>query len=72
MSCHIHLSRQLDVTLVRLNLELVEIVPEYHTVQQANISGIHAGTLVQERERVGAARKGQLSAVHRTRYDHEV
>ena len=49
MSCHIHLFRQLDVTLVRLDLELVEISPEYHSVQQADISCIHAGALVQER-----------------------
>ena len=72
MSCHIHLSRQLDVTLVRLNLELVEIIPEDHSVQQADISVIHAGALVQERQQVGAAREGQLSAAHRTRYNHEV
>ena len=72
MSCQIHLSRQLDVTLVQLNLELVEIIPEDHSVQQADISGSHVGALVQERHQVGAARKGQLSAAHRTRYNHEV
>ena len=72
MSCHIHLSRQLDVTLVRLDLELVEIVPEDHSVQQADISCSHAGALVQEGEQEGAAHEGQLSAAHRTRDDHEV
>ena len=49
MSCHIHLSRQLDVTLARLDVELVVIVSEDHSVQQADISDIHAGALVQER-----------------------
>ena len=72
MSCQIHLSRQLDVTLARLELELVEVLSEYYSVQQADISGSHAGTLVQERQQVGAAREGQLSAAHRTRDDHEV
>ena len=32
VSCHIQPSRQLDVTIARLELELVEVVSEYYSV----------------------------------------